>query len=110
MRPCKGRSLQVEGNDAVAAAYAAWNADQTSVAKANQVASAVRGLALDYLAAHPTTQYILLVGDDRVIPARRIKDRTSYPESQYASLSPDTTVGAAIAQDYLPDRRLLRRP
>lgn len=96
----QGEIVPVDGNAAVAAAYAAWQADLTSVAKANQAASAVRGLALDYLAAHPSTQYILLVGDDRIIPARRIKDRTSYPESQYTSLSTDTPVGAAISQDY----------
>lgn len=96
----QGEIVQVDGNAAVAAAYAAWQTDLTNVATANQVASAVRGLALDYLAAHPTVQYILLIGDDRVIPARRIQDRTSYPESQYTSLNTDTPVGAALSQDY----------
>jgi hypothetical protein len=96
----QGEIVQVEGNDAVAAAYAAWIAAQTDVAEANQTAAAVRGLALSYLAAHPSVQYIVLVGDDRVIPARRIKDRTSFPESEYTSLNTTTTIGAAIAQDY----------
>jgi hypothetical protein len=96
----QGEIIEVNGNSAVAAVYTAWNSQQTDVAVANQVASAIRGLALEYLAAHPTVQYIVLVGDDRVIPARRIKDRTHYPESEYDSLNADTTVGAAIAQDY----------
>lgn len=96
----QGEIIEVDGNSAVAAAYASWSARPTDVAAANQVASAIRGLVMDYLAAHPTTQYIVLVGDDRVVPARRIRDRTSYPESQYSALNTDTPVGAAIAQDY----------
>ena len=96
----EGEIIEVDDNSAVAAAYAAWNTNQTDVAAANQVASAIRGLGLEYLAAHPTVQYILLVGDDRVIPARRIRDRTPYPESEYTCLNPDTPVGAAIAQDF----------
>jgi hypothetical protein len=96
----QGEIIEVDGNSAVAAAYATWSTRQTDVDAANQVAAAVRGLVMEYLASHPTTQYIVLVGDDRVIPARRIRDRTSYPESQYTALSSNTPVGAAIAQDY----------
>lgn len=96
----QGEIIEVDGNGAVATAYAAWSTRPTDVAAANQVASAVRGLVMEYLAAHPTARYIVLVGDDRVIPARRIHDRTSYPESQYSALNANTSVGAAIAQDY----------
>lgn len=96
----QGEVIEVDGNSTVAAAYAAWRTKPTDVAAANQVTGALRGLALEYLAAHPTVQYIVLVGDDRVIPARRIKDRTDQPESNFPVASPDTTVGAALAQDY----------
>jgi hypothetical protein len=96
----QGEILQVEGNDAVAAAYAAWIADPVNVPKANQVANVVRGIVMDYLAAHPSVQYIILVGDDRVVPFRRIRDRTGWPESEYTTVSVTTTVGAACAHDY----------
>lgn len=96
----QGEILQVENNPTVAAAYAAWIAEQTDVAKANQVTSAIRGVMMEYLTAHPSVQYIVLIGDDRVIPARRVQDRTSYPESQYTTIVMTTTVGAACANDY----------
>jgi hypothetical protein len=96
----RGEIVTIEDNDTVAAAYAAWVAEQTQVDLANQVASAVRGLAQDFLRAHASVQYVILIGDDRVIPARRVRDRTSFAESQYTSLSTDTTVGAALAQDF----------
>lgn len=96
----QGEILEVEKNDDVAAAFAAWVADLTNIDKAQQTSSAIRGVVMSYLAAHPSVQYIVVVGDDRVIPARRVSDRTSYPEDQYASLVVTTTVGSAIANNF----------
>lgn len=96
----QGEILQIERNDAVAEAYATWIADPTDILKANQTASAVRGVVMDYLDAHPSVRYVVLIGDDRVVPGRRVKDRTYFPESQYTSIISTTTVGAAVAQDY----------
>lgn len=96
----RGEILEVEGNGIIAAAYSAWSTDWTDVSRANQVASTIRSVVMEYLAAHPSVRYIVLVGDDRVIPSRRIRDRTNFPESQYTVISANTTVGAALANDY----------
>jgi hypothetical protein len=106
-----GAVVQVETNAAVAAAYAPWVADPLNTTKANNVAAAVRNLVLQYLADNPGVKYIVIAGDDRVIPYRRTLDRTNYPESEYAgSASAGTTLWAAcrddmsLTDDYYADR------
>ncbi|MCP4594345.1 MAG: DUF11 domain-containing protein, partial [bacterium] len=62
------------------------------------------------LDAYPGVKYLILVGDDRIIPMARMKDRTTgYLESHYTSDDPldpnagltpgGTTVGKALAAD-----------
>ena len=95
----QGELIAVDGNATVSQAYTAWAADQTNVALANRAAGAVRSVIMEYLAAHPSVQYIVIVGDDRVVPSRRVKDRTSQPESNYAPAVGASTVGAALQDD-----------
>lgn len=103
----QGEILQVENNPTVATAYATWAAEQTDVAKANQVASAIRSVMMEYLTVHPLVRYLIIVGDDSIVPFSRIKDRTDTPESDYvlpggrhATIVPTTTVGSVCANDY----------
>jgi outer membrane protein assembly factor BamB len=92
-----GLVIQVENDPAVAAAYAAWNADPTSTDKANAVTEAIKTLADAQWASHPTLRYLVIVGDDRALPFRRVPDRTTlYPESTYTLVAITTTVGAAL--------------
>jgi len=95
----KGLVVQVENDAAVAAAYAAWDADPTSTARANAVTAAIKDLVDAQWAAHPDLEYLVIVGDDRVIPFRRVLDQTSYPESNYGAVSPTSTTGAALRDD-----------
>ena len=96
----QGEILEVEGSTTVATAYSDWMAHLTNVNLANETAAAIRNLVVQYLDSHPSVHYIVLVGDDRVIPARRISDRTYFPESEYTTIISTTSVGAALAQDY----------
>lgn len=66
-----GIVISVETDTAVAAAFTAWEAQATSTELANAVTEAIRQLILSQLVAHPNTEYLVLVGDDRVIPYRR---------------------------------------
>jgi len=106
----QGVIAQVENSGSVAQAYAAWNSDLTSTDKANAVASAIRDLVLSYLNGNDSIENVVIVGDDRIIPFRRTLDRTNHPESNYASASRSTTVGAAcgndmtLTDDYYVDR------
>ncbi len=100
----QGEIVLLENNNTVAAAYAEWNQNQTSIAHANATANAIRQVLMTYLNEHPTIESVVLVGDDRIIPFRRIPDATGYPEETYDSVAADTTVGSALAANtYLSD-------
>jgi hypothetical protein len=106
----RGVVVQVENNGAVAQAYVEWDTELTSTEKANAVAGAVRNLVLSYLDSIDSIEYVVIVGDDRIIPFRRTLDRTNHPEHHYESASRSTTVGAAcdddmtLTDDYYVDR------
>jgi hypothetical protein len=103
----KGSVVQVEDDAAVAAAYSAWTADQgalLSTEKANAVTSAVRNQVMAFLGNNPNVKYIVIVGDDRVIPFRRVPEGEglSNPEYQYAtSVTTDTTQWAALEDNMI---------
>ena len=92
----KGLVVQVETDSAVASAYAAWDADPTNTTKTNAVTAAIRNLVLAQWNSHPNLEYLVLVGDDRAIPFRRVLDQTRYPESNYTLVAPGSTTGAAL--------------
>jgi len=99
----QGEIIRLDRNDTVSAAYADWVADLTNVDKANQVAAAIRGVIVTYLQQHGGVQYIVLVGDDRLLPFRRISDNTprnDYRERNYAHVDSDHPTGAALQANY----------
>jgi hypothetical protein len=109
----QGVVVPVEQDGAVAAAYTAWTANANTLAdnnQANAVAAAVRNTAMSFLAGAPNVRYIVIVGDDRIIPFRRVRDQvqagdagasaTGVLEEEYASqLGENTTVAAALADN-----------
>jgi PKD repeat protein len=94
-----GLVVQVEDDATVAVAYTLWDADPTNTAKANGVAEAIKTLVDAHWASHPGLEYLVIVGDDRAIPFRRVPDRTSHPESNYAFASCASVTGAALCDD-----------
>ena len=116
-----GLLFQVESDPAVAAAYSAWTADATTLAdndKANGVVAAIRNRLISFADNAPQLAYVIIVGDDRVIPFRRVLDRvtpqgpnSNSVETAYApKLLGGSTVQTALAanmiltDDYLADR------
>ncbi len=95
----RGIVVLVEADPAVAAAYAAWEADPTSTAQANAVTASIKAVITNYWSTFPGLEYLVIVGDDRVIPFRRVPDQTAYPESHYQDVSCTSTVGAALCDD-----------
>ena len=79
----KGLILQAQVDSSAATAYTLWNSNQISTTLANNTASAVRNMIMNALTTNPGVEYIVLVGNDRVVPFRRTPDRTKYPESNY---------------------------
>ncbi len=117
----KGLVLQVESDPAVASAYAAWTAANNTLADndlANNVVAAVRNRLLALAANAPQLKYVVLIGDDRLIPFRRVPDRVPSNVQTADSLEPvyatdvveNGTVRAALAanmiltDDYLVDK------
>lgn len=101
----KGDIIRLDRNQQVNDAYVAWtsNADNyRSVEKANLVTNAIRQLIMTYLSEHKDVQFIILVGDDRALPFRRIPDNTTQqPEKSYtAFVSNNNPTGAAIQANY----------
>lgn len=101
----KGEIIRLEQNAEVAAAYALWEADQEDVERANQVTAAVRGVVLTYLQQRSGVAYMVLVGDDRALPMRRIPDGVQLsPERSYVHVDLSSPAGAALrANHYLSD-------
>jgi hypothetical protein len=101
-----GAVIRVEDDPAVAAAYAAWTASNTTLANndlANNVAGAIRNQILSFSAAAPDLAYLVIVGDDRVIPFRRVAEaKLTKNENEYAAeLSTQNTIAAALAADMI---------
>ncbi len=110
----QGEVLNLDASPAVRDAYAAWNQRPTLVESANQAAAAIRALAMTYLGQHPGVEFMVLVGDDRLLPFRRLPDHSPQQPSErsYASqVDPDHPTGAAIeadtflSDDYYADRK-----
>jgi hypothetical protein len=94
----QGLVVQVENDPVVAAAYSQWDANNITP-RANAVTDAIKNLLDGLLNTYPDVKYIVLVGDDRVIPYRRVLDQTRYPESNYGCVSTSSTIGVALGDD-----------
>ena len=107
----RGEIIRLDNNTEVSAAYAAWVADQASVEKANGVTTAIRNVVATYLQQRSGIEYLVLVGDDRALPMRRILDKTPRTsESSYKLTDVGHPTGAALkgnyflSDDYIGDR------
>ncbi len=98
-----GEVIRLDNNATVSAVYAAWTSDLTDVDNGNHVAAAIRGVIMTYLQQHDSVEHIVLVGDDRLLPFRRVPDntpRSDYLERDYASVDNDHSTGAALRANY----------
>jgi hypothetical protein len=104
-RSVQGAVIQLEDHADVATAYDAWEKHLTDFTYANDVGDAIHDLIDQQVVAHPEIRYIVIVGDDRIIPFYRVHDRTGssriHPESHYSRVNDHTTVGAALKSDMI---------
>jgi hypothetical protein len=106
-----GAVVQVESNPAVAAAYTDWisalnNPAATAEEKnnrANIVSETIRNMIFSFSATAPDLAYIVVVGDDRVIPFHRIREANlAKREEEYAQqLAGGSTIAAALAENMI---------
>ncbi|MFQ5855277.1 MAG: pre-peptidase C-terminal domain-containing protein [Anaerolineae bacterium] len=97
----RGEIIRLDKNSEVSTAYAAWTTDQGKVEKANQVTTAIRNVVMTYLQQRSGVEYLVLVGDDRALPMRRILDTTPrFSENAYKHTNPNNPTGAALKDNY----------
>lgn len=119
-----GLVMQVESDPNIAAAYASWTANATSLAdndKANAVTEAIRNRAMAFLNNASEAKYVLIIGGDEVIPFHRVLDQVkpspgastsggTVEEDYEGDVTAGTTTQAALAanmiltDDYLVDK------
>jgi hypothetical protein len=102
----RGIVVPVENTTAIADAYNTWdtgNAYNPQVA--NQVAEAIKDVAAGYLDDYPTIHYLVLVGDDLMLPFYRVPDDSHIAnEALYAGRSgliADNPTHAALELGYI---------
>ena len=85
--------------------YDDWDSNPCDVGAANAVAAAVRGQIRARLSLEPGTQYLVIAGDDDVIPQRRVPDETIIGnESHYlldAFLKPGSPQFSSLLYGYI---------
>ncbi len=105
-----GIIVRVENGTNCSKMYEAWDRDNTPE-KANEIAKAIKCLIDSKLKEYPNIEYLVVVGDDRIIPFYRIKDNTKKShigpdwkdESDYfkeSCISDRSAVGLALSQGY----------
>jgi alpha-tubulin suppressor-like RCC1 family protein len=73
---CLGPEIKGEILSVPSGMYDAWDTDPRSVEAANAVAAGVSGEIAKRMTASPTIRYVVILGDDRIVPFRRVADDT----------------------------------
>ena len=99
----RGEILRLDQNSDVVDAYAGWD-ETTEIANiehANRIANAIRNVVVQRVEQNPALRYLVIVGNDPIIPFYRQPDRTGYPENTYNSLnSQNSGTGFALKNNY----------
>ena len=69
-----GLLLDLDGSQTLRDAYAQWDAQPASPLAANVVANKIKSLLFTTAPSYPALKYLVVIGDDRVIPHARLRD------------------------------------
>jgi PKD repeat protein len=91
----QNKLIELAGNDKVlgnivsldSTIYNGWDMNPTSVDEANVTASLIREAILSYLDTHRSIKYVVIVGDDDVVPYRRVPDETTFSNERLYALN-----------------------
>jgi parallel beta-helix repeat protein len=96
-----GHLIDVDADPFVRYTYRQWV--QTNPDRANDVSMAIKSMLLAELGRYPDVQYMVIVGNDRVIPFRRVPDRSWFLEHAYVGFGhilSTNAIGAALYGNY----------
>lgn len=96
----RGIILDVDSSSAVRHAFQLWDRDSNwaSHSIANRAVNEIDRYLETRLRDYPTIRFIILIGDDPLIPYLRLPDQSteSFQEKNYAEHKPGYTFGAAV--------------
>jgi hypothetical protein len=102
-----GRVVNLDDYPEIVFAYQVWDAQIDNPLAANFVAAHIKSLLYNLAPAYPNLKYLVIVGDDRVIPHRRIRDEAlmanerHYASTSYAdNLKPSLELRYFLSDDY----------
>ncbi|MEZ4558713.1 MAG: hypothetical protein R2854_20160 [Caldilineaceae bacterium] len=115
----RGEIIRLDRNQQVNQAYANWTGNETnykSVERANLVTNEIRKVIMTYLSGGGV-KFLVLVGDDRVLPFRRIRTTRRSSRKRPTNWSATIIPQAALRANYFlsddftrPRDRLPTRP
>jgi hypothetical protein len=99
-----GIPVYVEEDGSVASAYESWDSNLQDPKEANKVSKHIKKLIDEKLKEYTGIKYVIIVGDDRIIPYYRIHDNTDKPfrpelwqtVDDYHKVNIDSAVGSAF--------------
>ena len=112
-----GAVVDLKDVPGVASAYTVWNGAQDCPAAANIVARRIRDVIAAYRAANPSLAYVVLAGNDHVVPFFRIPDQSGLgSEKDYRPAVLDPTAsqaslrfGYVLTQDFYGSKAPISR-
>lgn len=96
-----GSVIRLDQDGTIANAYASWVTSQTSTTQANAVAEAIRNRLLTEYQKYPNMTYLVIAGDDRVVPFYRAYNK-GFSENDYEGAGRTSTIGSALADNRIP--------
>ena len=112
-----GIVVNLDGDPTLTRAYADWQAHPADLERANRVTEGIRAQIWTQLEQHSLIDAIVLVGDDRVIPFRRVADVSGgsyrYHERDYFTVGASTVShalqhDASLTDDFYAARQVRR--
>ncbi|HQY26967.1 MAG TPA: C25 family cysteine peptidase, partial [Thermoflexales bacterium] len=96
-----GLLLDLDGSQTLRDAYAQWDAQPASPLAANVVANKIKSLLFTTAPSYPALKYLVVIGDDRVIPHARLRDDALVAnERSYAVIAASQRLSTSLAARY----------
>jgi len=97
-----GLVVSLDTYQPIAQTYDLWTENITNPVHANLTAATIKAMLAVTRTAYPDLENILIVGDDEIVPFRRIPDETGLAneESYVSYLLPETALAASFRERY----------
>lgn len=99
-----GFIVNIDNIEGIVELYSQWDNNPTNQQLANDIANTIRNYIKNLVKnVYTNAEYLIILGEDRIIPHFRIPDSTisSFSEDDYSNeVNCLTTVGSAICQNY----------